>query len=378
MRINGFTFDADDYMQARFGLFADDGGEEAGGGGGSAGDGGQGGEGEGGDDAGKGGDGGGSGDGDEGGEGAKPGEGLMANAGKGGGDEGDQDSDKTIQFASDGKTEDLTVPKKWIGEDGEINHGAILKSALDAGKSVRQLQNELAEAKKGVKPEDGGDVPEKPEGYLTDDVIQDGVFQKPEGVGKLSDIPADDPALVGFTEIAKEAGLTPGQFKTILSKTMLMADGMTPEPFDEAAEAEKFGPNAKAVAVTNKTWADNMHEAGVLSDAEWAHLCEMGKTAVGLSVVNKIRMQTGGKNIPANQTGVAGELPSKQEWYNNKPDHRTDPDGYAKWQEQGKELFGEGAAGSSEAGLGLPSSQGGSMQSRSQQGQNTRTRGTRR
>ena len=178
--------------------FADDdpgdgaGGDDGSGGGSGGGDG-DGGQGEGGDQ-------GGDGEGD--GDGGKPNAGLMANADGKDEQEGDKDSGKTLEFTSDGKTETLTVPAKFVGEDGEINQGAILKSALDAGKSVRQLQNDLAEAKKGVV---SGDAPETAEEYLSDDVIKDGVFQKPEGVGKLSDIPSDDPGLVGFTEIAKKA-----------------------------------------------------------------------------------------------------------------------------------------------------------------------------
>jgi len=141
---------------------------------------------------------------------------------------------------------------------------------------------------------------------------------------------------------------------------------MTAAPFDEAAEAEKFGTNAKGVAQANKTWVDNLHKTGVISEAEHLHVLNMGKDAVGLSVVNKLRMQGGGKAIPVTPGGVAGELPSKEEWYASKPDARLEPDKYGKWIKDGEAIFGTGPAGSSESGLGVPASRGGHRAARDQ------------
>lgn len=332
-------------------------GDEGGGGSGGDDDGGD----QGDDDAGK-------GKGDEGGEGgedeaAKAEAGLMADA-KEGDAEGEKDSGKTIEFKGDKDTETLNVPEKfWDKEGDKLNEGAVLKSALEAGKEVRKLQNELTEAKKGVPSGVDKEVPEDADGYLGDGkgddaFIKDGHLQLGEDAKNLQPIPIDDPVVKLFAEVAKEEGFSKDRFERIVSKVLVGVDDAVPV-LDLEAEGEKFGPNAKAVAGANKTWADNQLESGALSQAEHVHLLNMGQTAVGLSVVNKLRIASGGKSIPVSASGVTGELPSKEEWYKSKPDHNNEPDAFAKWQEQGKAIFGEGHGGSSESGLGRPADQGG-------------------
>lgn len=293
--------------------------------------------------------------------------GLMADAKKGDG-EGDKDSGKTIEFKGDKETETLNVPEKfWDKEANKLNGGAVLKAALDAGKTVRQLQNELTEAKKGVPSGVDKEVPKDVDGYLDDGkgddaFIKDGHLQLGDDVKNLRPIPVNDPVVKLFAEVAKEEGFSKERFERIVSRVLVGVDDNVPEsqkPLDLEAEGEKFGSNAKAVAGTNKTWADNMLESGAISQAEHVHLLNMGQTAVGLSVVNKLRIAAGGKTIPVVPGGVSGELPSKEEWMKSKPDHRTEPDAYTKWQDQGKELFGTGHGSSSESGLGRPADQGG-------------------
>ncbi len=345
----------------------DDGGDGDGGGGGGGSEGGDDAGDSGGDDGGKGGTGdkdGGGGD-DDGGE---PDAGLMSEAGKE--EEGDKDSGKTIEH--DGET--LNVPEKFWDKDAEkLNEGAVLKAAIDAGKNVRQLQNDLAKAKKdGAAAQVDTDVPKETKGYLTDGegddaLIKDGHFQLGEDPKALKPVPIDDPIIQLFAEVAKEEGFSKERFERIVRKVLIGVDDAV-EVLDLEAEAEKFGPNAKAVAGTNKTWADNMLESGAISKAEHVHLLNMGQTAVGLSVVNKLRIKGGGKAIPVSEGGIDGELPSKAEWYAKKPDHRTDPEGYKKWQEEGKEIFGTAPAGSSENGLGAPQSKGGHQASYADKG----------
>jgi hypothetical protein len=300
------------------------------------------------------------GDGDDGG---KPNKGLMSE----GGDEdpeGEKDSGQTIEFKTDKTTETLNVPEKFWDKDGEkLNEGAVLKTALESGKAINKLQAELADAKKGIATDKSG-VPEDVKEYLADSegddpFIKDGHLQLTDGGKNLKPVPIDDPVVQLFADVAKEEGIPKDQFNRIVSRVLAGVDENVPV-MDLEAEAEKFGKNAKAVAGTNKAWADNMKEAGELSAAEHVHLMNMGQSAIGLSVVNKLRIATGGKSIPVNLDGVGGELPSKEEWYANKPDHRSDPVAYEKWQKQGEEIFGDEPAGSSQSGLGAPQSQGGS------------------
>lgn len=344
---------------------------------------------DGGDDGGSGGDDDGGDDdgGDDSDDGGKPDAGLMANASGGDGDdeanEGDKDSGQTIEFKTDKATETLNVPEKFWDKDGDkLNEGAVLKAALDAGKTVRQLQNDLVEAKKLTgKPEDKSGVPEDVKGYLADSegdnpFIKDGHLQLGEDAKNLKPVPIDDPVVQLFAEQAQKHGLTKDVFTSIVSEVLAGVDDAVPV-IDLEAEAEKFGNNAGAVASTNKTWADNMKEAGELSGAEHIQLLNMGQTAVGLSLVNKLRISSGGKSIPVNESGVGGELPSKEEWYASKPDHRTDPVGYKKWQEDGAAIHGTDPAGSSESGLGAPQSQGGnksSYEGQTDRGRNSRNR----
>jgi len=365
-KINNFKDDLYFIPASTCSMADDDGGNDDGGGGGGGNEG---------DD--KGGE-----DDKGGGEDDKPGAGLMANAGDSDGED-DKDSGKTLEFKTDkGKTESLAIPEKfWDKEADKMNEPAVLKAAIDAGKTVRQLQNDLAEAKKDGPAGVDKDVPEDAAGYLKDSegddkFIIDGKLQLSDDAKNLKPVPIDDPVIQQFAAIAKEEGFSPERFQRIVSKVLTSVDQNAPT-LDLEAEAEKFGSNAKAVAGTNKTWADNMKEIGEISAAEHVHLLNMGQTAVGLSVVNKLRMATGGKSIPLGGGGVGGELPSKDEWYKSMPDRNAEPDAYTKWQKQGEEIFGTAPAGSSESGLGIPSNQGGSRSSYENKGGQSNTRGHR-
>jgi hypothetical protein len=299
------------------------------------------------------------------------GDGDGTGGGKGDGDEGGDDNlDRSGGLMGDGTPpkegddggkdeheykfgeETIKVPDAfWDKDKSEVNVGAALKSALDSRKELTKLQNEIKTIKETGEP---GEIPEKPEDYLSDDILHEGQIQTPEGVKNLEAIKSDDPGLTEFLKVAHEAKLTPKQFETIVKGTMLIADGMTAPPFDEKAEGEKFGKNYKAVGMANVAWVDGLVKSGEMSAAEAAHVKAMGRDAVGLSVVNKMRMLAGGKPLPTGEgTGVAGELPSKAEWYKSRPDPHKEPAKYEQWQEQGKELFGTAPSGSSESGLGV-------------------------
>lgn len=275
---------------------------------------------------------------------------------------GEADYDVPAQFwdakANDGK--------------GAINQAALLKSFNDTKAAHDRLATQI---KNGVV----GTMPEKAADYLTADVLKDGVFKRPDGVVKLSDIKADEPALVKWTEIAHKHKLTAEQFHGIISDTMILADGFSDEPYDADKEMAKLGGAdvAKPAMRTIKSWLGGLHQAEALTAEEYAFAVAIGKTAVGVQTLNKLRAQTGQKIIPLNTTEhVQDELPTKDQWYASKPDHRKEPDAYAKWQQQGEALFGTGAAGTSQAGLGVPASTGavGLRDDDNEGPKNTRTR----
>ena len=331
MRIRNFDFQ--DYLNARFCRVDDEGDEGGGGSGGDAG--GAGGEG-----------------------------GLMANAGDGGGDEGGKGGEGGGEGSGDGRfimdgDSKVEVPEQfWDAEKGEVNQSALLKSQGDNQKALRQTQNELAELKKSGK----GDIPENAEDYLSDDVITDGVFAAPDGVERLQGIPVDDPGLVGMAEMAQKHGLTPEQFTGIVTDAMLLADGFMPEPFDEKAELEKLGDKGQALVSGLRTWADGLMTNGHLSEDEHAYLLAFGQTAIGVTTLSKLRADMQGQAIPLGNATAGDGLPSKDQWYANRPDPGADPDGFAKWQKQGEQIFGTDPAGTSQSGLGVPASRGGAQQ----------------
>lgn len=286
--------------------------------------------------------------------------GLLGNAGTGGEGEGggegggDDKGGETARFVMDGDNK-IDVPEQfWDSEKGEVNQTALLKSFSDTKTALRQNQNELAELKKSGK----GEVPEKAEDYLSEDVIVDGVFNAPEGVTRLENIPSDDPGLVGMAEVAQKHGLTPDQFKGIVTDAMLLADGFMPEPFNEKAELEKLGENGAALVSGLRTWADGLLANGHLSEDEHAYTLAFGQTAIGVSTLNKLRADMQGHTIPLGNAGAGEGLPSKEQWYASMPKANEDPDAYAKWQKQGEQIFGTEPAGSSQSGLGVPASRG--------------------
>lgn len=345
-----FIFNFDDYLKARFCCAeGDDGGEE--GGGGSSGGGNE----------------------DEGGE-QLDGGGLLAKAeegsgdgegekGEGGGDSDDGDKGATNVFKVG--DEEFKVPEKyWDKETGAPNTGALLKSALEGDKAVKELKAEVAEAKKSGK----GEVPEKADGYLAEEAFEsvddpDGnemkVVKRPEGLpDKVPDIPSDDPVLKDFAERAHKRGITTEQFVGIVHDAMELAGGVLPDPIDPEKELQKLGDSGRQMAQANRVWLDGLYDSGDLSQSEWTRLMNVGRDAVGVSAIEKLRAASGHKPIPVGGGGVGDELPSAEEWYKSMPNRNEDPDAYAKWQKQGEQLFGTQPAGTSPTGLGVPASRG--------------------
>lgn len=306
------------------------------------------------EDGGSGGDGGGDGgsgagdaaSGNEGG-GQGGGDGLLANAdkGKAAGNEGEVTTDPETGRPSN-------VPEQfWNKDERTVNTDALLKSWGDTKTAHDKAVNDLKAAQSK-----NGTVPEKPEDYLTDDIVKDGVIPPPEGAENIGPIAADDPGLQAFLQSAHKHGVTAEAVAGILADMTLVADPHVAKPFDEAAELAKLGDQGPQMAGTVKVWVDGLAEKNIMPKDMHDAAMRFGKTADGVKVLNFFRELSGAPNIPVFDTPGGEALPTRDQWYANMPDARKEPDKYAEWQKQGEQLFGTGNTGRIEGGLGMPSS----------------------
>lgn len=292
------------------------------------------------DTGGEGGDGeGGDGDGgDNQGDGEGAGSGGSGDGGEDGGGSGDGGSGDENDGGKNtsGERPDHIQEQFWDTEKGEIKTDDLAKS-----------YNELRETHNKLLNEKVGDVPKDADGYFTKDNVKDDVFQLPEGTDlkSIDPIKSDDPALRHLAGVAQANNIAPEAFNNLVAEMTIFADGLLPAPFDEAKEMEALGDNGPRLTATLKSWADNMKETGHLSEDEFEYMMAFGKPAIGIRTLNKLRSSMGGKMIPVDLDAGENSLPSQDEWYKNKPDPRTNPDDYKKWQEQGERIFGTGTTG---------------------------------
>jgi hypothetical protein len=144
----------------------------------------------------------------------------------------------------------------------------------------------------------------------------------------VKDVPADDPMLSVFLEIAKENGLSQKAVTEILSvvgaQTAAQREAMT---VNVKAEMEKLGANAKEILTDTLRWSQSLVAKGVLTRDEQAELKIMAGTATGVKVLQKMRAYYGDRAIPVNVGAVDGESYSKDDLQAmvGKPEYKTDP-----------------------------------------------------
>lgn len=343
----------------RFLLTADDGGDD-----GNE-DGGTGGGGTGDDGAGTSGEGGAAGEGGRGNTGT--GEGLMSSAtgGEAEGNEGDIDLTGADQTGDTGRADldpgtrpEGLADQFWNDETKEVRIPELAKSYNEAAKQQAKLANEVKELKeaKGI-----AETPKTAEAYLEAEGLfsEDGDFILPEGTDRVRAFPADDPALAVFAEIAHKHAFTEKQFHGALGDFLTKMNPMLPEPLNEAAEMEALGEGGKGLVQANRTWADGLLKSGQINAIGHGLAVSMGATAEGVKLINQFRALSGEAEIPLGPTEEGGTQVTKEEWYANTPSRDDKPAVWAEWEAQGKELFGEAPAGTSPAGMGMPSSRSG-------------------
>lgn len=144
----------------------------------------------------------------------------------------------------------------------------------------------------------------------------------------VKDVPADDPLLSGFLEIAKENGLSQKAVTEILSVVGAQtAAQREATQISVKAEMEKLGANAKEILTDTLRWSQSLVAKGVLTKDEHAELKVMAGTATGIRVLQKLRGFYGDAPIPVNVGAVDGEQYSKADLQAmvGKPEYKTDP-----------------------------------------------------
>lgn len=224
------------------------------------------------------------------------------------------------------------VPEQfWDADKGEVKIEALTKSWADF----------RTKAKEGR-----GEVPDKPDAYKV-------TFQP----GK--ELPDDDPGLKAIRESALEAGLTNKQFEKLVPSFMAKVAPLLPKPVSVDEELGRLHPDkatAQAMVSGVAQWGEHLVKIGLWSETDFVAVCEMGSTAEGVAALNKLRAHyTREGEIPTGAT-VDGSLPSKEEWYKamGEASATGDQAKLKKLREQGKKLFGDQPAGTSEKGLGVP------------------------
>lgn len=194
----------------------------------------------------------------------------------------------------------------WDAEKKALNVEALAKGYQDAAKRAEGLRKKLSEAPHKA--------PEKPEDYKLPTIDDESIS---------SVIPQDDAVLGKFRGIAKDAGVSQGQFEKLMTGFFgLVAETGVPQQQEEltaeelaeyrSTELAKLGDGGARIAYAVTEWLEGQSKAGLFSEDDKKQIGALCSTAGGLSVMNKIRTAMGGSNIPVDVT-IEDGLPSDRE-----------------------------------------------------------------
>ena len=185
----------------------------------------------------------------------------------------------------------------------EENADSLAKGYNDSRNQNNKLLQQLAEK---------GESPENAEGYLKDYVPPH--RSRPTGnekegatLDRYGELDAGDPVFIAMSKAAKNANLSQGQFTDLMQVAMEELHPILPEPFNAEKEKEILGENAEGMIKTNKSWIDNLARNGVVNEDEFDLLLGFGATALGVQLVNKLRLNSGEKPVPVNLNGNANK-----------------------------------------------------------------------
>ncbi len=143
-------------------------------------------------------------------------------------------------------------------------------------------------------------------------------------------IPNDDVAMAAVRQVFHESGLPNDLYNKTVSKVLdAMAEkGLIQSPLSKeeqaarqvetdnkyvAAQMAKLGDNGDKLIQQVAQWGKTLQERGLLSEAEMSAFMDVGYSAEGVLLLNKLRGMTGEKAMPIEGVKVEG-LPSVQEW----------------------------------------------------------------
>lgn len=226
----------------------------------------------------------------------------------------------------EGEKPDHVPEQFWDKEKKEVDMEAFSKSYAD----IRNQNNKLLQ--------DGPGAPlETAEEYLKDFIPP---TKGRPGVGGVDGMPLDrfqegldngDPVFKVAANAAKKAELSKKQFDEFIFTFMEESNELLPKPVNVKEEMESLGDGAEMLVQTNVNWVNSLMSNGILNQDQHARLFEMGSDAIGVELVNKLRLNSGEKPIPVNASVNKGaKTPAECQAMIADPRYRQDgPEGDA-------------------------------------------------
>jgi len=163
-----------------------------------------------------------------------------------------------------------------------------------------------------LRQEKGGEkAPENAEEFLKDWVpphrSRPGEGEK-EGaeLNKFGDLQPDDPVFVAMSKAAKSANMSKGQFDDFMQDALEHIHPLLKEPFNPEQELGKLGEGGDKMVQVNSSWIQRLQKNGVLNEDQHRLMLSFGATALGVEVVNALRLNSGEKPIPINTSVNSG------------------------------------------------------------------------
>lgn len=198
-------------------------------------------------------------------------------------------------------TDDIPITEKpsyipqqfWDKQTGTPKDQAFYKSYTDLRRELGQMRN----AKDNFK------APETADEYLKDYIPPHrirpiGEQKEGEVMDRFGDLDAQDPVFIAVAKAAKNVNMSKGQFDDFMQGVMEDIHPMLPEVFNAEKEMSKLGESGKMMIQTNSNWIANLKKSGMLNEDQHHHMLSMGATALGVEVVNILRLNSGEKPIP--------------------------------------------------------------------------------
>ena len=206
-----------------------------------------------------------------------------------------------VEPAKPGERPDYVPEQFWNKESKEVDMEAFSKSYSD----IRNQNNKLLQ--------DGPGKPlETAEEYLKDFVPPTRGRPGVDGeVGSPLDrfeegLDAQDPAFIAASKAAKKADLSKKQFDEFVISYMEEANALLPEPINVEDEMKKLGDGGELMVQTNVNWVNGLKRNGVINEDQYKLFFEYGSTAIGVELVNALRLNSGEKPIPLGSSVNSG------------------------------------------------------------------------